>query len=144
MKTRARLECGDKAPLSMRELSWFALFARRLAALQMALSLLLLASLAQAQTKRDLVIWGMAYGPDTKGQEALNKEFERLHPDIRLRVLGMGAGGMSSQKLLTSIVGDVAPDIVLQDRFTVADWASRGAFLPLDDLIRRDLGKDSL
>lgn len=84
----------------------------------------------------------MAYGQDTKGQEALNREFERRHPEFRLRVLGMGAGGMSAQKLLTSIVGGVAPDVVLQDRFTVADWASRGAFTPLDDFIAGDKGKD--
>jgi ABC-type sugar transport system permease subunit/ABC-type glycerol-3-phosphate transport system substrate-binding protein len=106
------------------------------------LALALLAALAPAQKPRELVIWGMAYGPDTKGQEALNKEFERRHPDIKLKVLGMGAGSMSAQKLLTSIVGDVAPDIVLQDRFTVSDWASKAAFLPLDDFIKRDLGKD--
>jgi ABC-type sugar transport system permease subunit/ABC-type glycerol-3-phosphate transport system substrate-binding protein len=99
-------------------------------------------TLSFAQIRRDLVIWGMAYGPDTKGQEAVDKEFQRRHPEVRLRVLGMGAGGMSSQKLLTSIVGDVAPDVVAQDRFTVADWASRGAFLPLDDFIKRDLDKD--
>ncbi|HWA84148.1 MAG TPA: extracellular solute-binding protein [Fimbriimonadaceae bacterium] len=107
------------------------------------LLLVLLTGLAQAQ-KRDLVIWGMSYGTDSKGLEAVNKEFERRHPDIHLKVLSMGAGQMSAQKLLTSIVGDVAPDVVLQDRFTVADWASRGAFTPLDDFIKRDLGKDPL
>ncbi len=106
-------------------------------------ALVALAALAAAQ-KRELTIWGITYGPDTKGQEAVNKEFERLHPDIRLKVLGMGAGSMSTQKLLTSIVGEVAPDVVLQDRFTVSDWASRDAFLPLDDFLRRDLGKDPL
>lgn len=54
----------------------------------------------------------------------------------------MGAGGMNPQKLMTSIVGDVAPDVIQQDRFTIADWASRHAFLPLDDFIKRDLKTD--
>ena len=96
-----------------------------------------LASSAIAQ-KRTLTVWGIAYGPDTKGQEALDREFQRRHPELRLRVLTMGAGNMSQQKLLTSIVAGDPPDVVFQDRFTIADWASRKAFRPLDDLIARD------
>jgi len=116
---------------------------RDLSRLVIAALSLLLAITASAQ-QRTLTIWGMEYGPDTKGLEEMNKEFEKLHPDIKLKALGMGAGSMSSQKLLTSIVGDVAPDVVLQDRFTVADWASRGAFIPLDTYIKRDIATDPL
>lgn len=54
----------------------------------------------------------------------------------------MGAGQMNPQKLMTSIVGKVPPDVITQDRFTISDWASRGAFTPLDPLIIRDEGKD--
>ncbi|MBZ0212585.1 MAG: ABC transporter substrate-binding protein, partial [Nitrospirae bacterium] len=43
---------------------------------------------------------------------------------------------------MTSIVGNVPPDAIHQDRFTIGDWASRGAFRPLDDLMARDAGKD--
>jgi multiple sugar transport system permease protein len=56
----------------------------------------------------------------------------------------MGAGKMDPQKLMTSIVGNVAPDVISQDRFAISDWASRGAFRPLDDLIARDAAKDPL
>lgn len=101
------------------------------------LTVIATALIARAQ-QRELTVWGLAYGPDTKGQEALDREFERRHPDIKVRVLSMGAGGMSQQKLLTSIVANIPPDVVIQDRFAVADWASRGAFRPLDDLIARD------
>lgn len=94
--------------------------------------------------KRDLVVWGIAFTQDTKGQEAMVREFERRNPDIRVRVLSMGAGGMDPQKLMTSIVGNVAPDVIHQDRFTIADWASRGAFRSMNDLIDRDKGKDPL
>lgn len=107
-----------------------------------ALLLLVIAAAYARSAPRDLTIWGITYGVDTKGQQALDHEFQRRHPELRLRVLSMGAGQMSQQKLLTSIVGDVAPDIVVQDRFSVADWASRGAFMPLDGFIARDLGRD--
>lgn len=103
---------------------------------------------AFAQTKGgqplELTVWGISYGPDSKGIEAVVREFERRNPDIRVRVFSMGAGAMDPQKLMTSIVGNVAPDVINQDRFTIGDWASRGAFLPLDDLIERDRIKDPL
>ena len=93
--------------------------------------------------KRDMVVWGIAVGPETKGQDAVIREFQKRHPELNVRVLSMGAGNMDSQKLLTSIVGNVPPDVIQQDRFSIADWASRGAFQPLDDLIARD-AKDPL
>ena len=96
---------------------------------------------ARAQTipgKKDLVVWGIAVGPETKGQDAVIREFQKRHPELNVRVLSMGAGNMDSQKLLTSIVGNVPPDVIQQDRFSIADWASRGAFQPLDDLLLRD------
>lgn len=105
--------------------------------------LLALASAGFSQEKRTVVLWGINMGPDTKGQEAVIREFERRHREIRIRVLNMG-GRMDPQKLMTSIVGNVAPDIIHQDRFTIADWASRGAFSPLDDWIARDKDSDPL
>ncbi len=88
--------------------------------------------------KRDLVIWGISFGPDSKGIEAVVKEFSRRNPDINVRVMGMGAGTMNPQKLMTSIVGNVAPDVINQDRFSISDWASRGAFTSLTPYIERD------
>jgi multiple sugar transport system permease protein len=85
-----------------------------------------------------LVVWGVSVGPETKGQDAVIREFSRRNPEINVRILSMGAGRMDPQKLMTSIVGNVAPDVINQDRFTISDWASRGAFRSLDDLIDRD------
>ena len=85
-----------------------------------------------------IVVWGLNVGPESKGTQAMVREFERRNPDLKVRVLSMGAGGMNPQKLMTSIVGNVAPDVINQDRFTISDWASRGAFRPLNDLIERD------
>jgi ABC-type sugar transport system permease subunit/ABC-type glycerol-3-phosphate transport system substrate-binding protein len=99
--------------------------------------------IGSAASPRPLIVWGISLGPESKGQEAVIREFERRHPDIDVRILSMGAGGMNPQKLMTSIVGNVAPDVINQDRFTVSDWASRGAFRQMDDLIARDT-KDPL
>jgi len=120
---------------------------KRPLALGWALAMLgLVAASAQADPpkQRDLVIWGVSVGPETKGQEAVIREFARRNPDINVRILSMGAGRMDPQKLMTSIVGNVAPDVINQDRFTISDWASRGAFRSLDDLIERDKNKDPL
>src|ERR1051325_9810750 len=85
-----------------------------------------------------LVVWGLQYGEESKGLEARVREFERRHPDIKVSVLAMGAGGMNPQKLMTAIVGNVPPDVIHQDRFTIGDWAARDTFQPLDKYIERD------
>src|SRR5437899_9813453 len=72
-----------------------------------------------------LVVWGLPSGEETKGLDAAIREFERRNPRIAVQNLSMGAGEMNAQKLMTSIVGNVPPDLVHQDRFTVGDWASR-------------------
>ncbi len=99
---------------------------------------------ASAVERTTIVVWGLSLGADTKGDEAVIHEFERVHPEIRVRLLSMGAGRMNPQKLMTAIVGKVPPDMINQDRFTISDWASRGAFRPLDDLIARDEKTDPL
>lgn len=109
-----------------------------------ALFAVLVVQWAFASQPQVITYWGQGFGPDSKGLEATIREFERRNPEYRVRVLSMGAGRMNPQKLMTAIVGQAAPDIVYQDRFTIADWANRGAFMPLDDLINRDRGKDPL
>ncbi|MEA2554441.1 MAG: multiple sugar transport system permease protein [Fimbriimonadaceae bacterium] len=97
-----------------------------------------------ADNRRKLVIWGVNLGPDSKGTQAVIRAFEAKHPDVNVKVVAMGAGNMDPQKLMTSIVGNVAPDVILQDRVSLPDWASRGAFRSLDDLIARDREGDPL
>ncbi|MGD8240701.1 MAG: extracellular solute-binding protein [Armatimonadota bacterium] len=95
-----------------------------------------------ARTK--LVVWGLPSGEWTRGRDAAIAEFTRRHPGIEVVSLSMGAGSMNPQKLMTSIVGGVPPDLVHQDRFTIGDWASRDAFRALDDLIAADTGPDAI
>ena len=99
---------------------------------------------ASASERKEIIFWGQSFGPDSKGFEATIVEFEKKNPEYKVRVLSMGAGRMNPQKLMTAIVGNVPPDVIYQDRFTLSDWANRGAFMPLDDLIARDKGKDPL
>lgn len=107
------------------------------------LGISVLAPFAAAREPTLVTVWGATLG-DSKGFEAVVREFERRNPDLKLRVLGMGAGKMNSQKLMTAIVGNAAPDVVKQDRFTIGDWASRSAFLDLNPLIERDSKSDPL
>ena len=96
----------------------------------------------KATDKVKLVVWGLQSGKETAGLDAQVAEFERRNPDIDVSLLAMGAGGMNPQKLMTAIVGSVAPDVINQDRFTVGDWASRDTFLPLDDFINKQSKSD--
>lgn len=42
-------------------------------------------------------------------------------------------------RFLVSVAGDSSPDVIMFDRYAVAEWAARGGFEPLDDYIARDL-----
>lgn len=95
-----------------------------------------------ADERQTIVVWGQGIGPEDKGFADAVMRFEEEFPQYRVQFLGMGAGQMNPQKLMTAIVGGSPPDVVRQDRFTISDWASRGAFRPLDDLIARDRGID--
>ncbi|HLJ54758.1 MAG TPA: extracellular solute-binding protein [Chthonomonadaceae bacterium] len=93
---------------------------------------------APPDKRTKLVVWGLQSGEESKGLDARIAAFEQMHPDIRVSVLSMGAGTMNPQKLMTAIVGNVPPDVIHQDRFTIGDWAARDTFRPLDDFISRD------
>lgn len=102
----------------------------------------MLAGCAKHDSKKiKLTVWGLPTGDDFYGVDATIKEFERRHPNIEIKSLAMGAGGMNPQKLMTAIVGRVPPDIIHQNRFTILDWASRDTFIPLDKFIDRDKTK---
>jgi ABC-type sugar transport system permease subunit/ABC-type glycerol-3-phosphate transport system substrate-binding protein len=95
-------------------------------------------STSNTPQKTKLVVWGLQYGAESQGLRARVAEFERRHPDVSVSISSMGAGGMNPQKLMTAIVGNVPPDVIWQDRFTIGDWASRDTFTPLDTFYNRD------
>jgi len=93
------------------------------------------AAIGLAQVDRtELVVWGVF---NTEGWRRAFAEFERRHPELKLIVSTTG-GRMDEQKLMCGIAGDAPPDVINQDRFSIGGWASRGAFMPLDDSVRRD------
>jgi multiple sugar transport system permease protein len=75
---------------------------------------------------------------ETKDFDAEVAAYERMHPNIDIVTMGMGVGNMNPQKLMTAIVGGVPPDVINQGRFQIGDWASRGAFEPLDKFLAAD------
>ncbi|MCE5315270.1 MAG: extracellular solute-binding protein [Armatimonadota bacterium] len=94
----------------------------------------------QKNQKIRLVVWGPSHPFKSKGWEAAIAEFERRHPNVDVKLLAMMGynGEMNPQKIMTAVVGRVPPDVIYPGRNTMGDWASRGAFIPLDDLIARD------
>jgi ABC-type sugar transport system permease subunit/ABC-type glycerol-3-phosphate transport system substrate-binding protein len=107
-----------------------------------AASLLALCGCSPPTTKTRVVVWGMALTPADKGTVDAIRAFEQANPDVEVRLLGMAAGRNNPQKFATAVAAGVPPDVVYQDRFALADWASRGAFAPLGPLIERDRGRD--
>ena len=74
------------------------------------------------------------------GEQDQVQEFERRNPGIKV-VAGLTVSRdmvSDPQRLLCAIVGGDPPDVVVFDRYAVAEWAARGAFTPLDPFIQRD------
>ena len=99
---------------------------------------------ADPPRKTKLIVWGLQSGKESAGLDAQVAEFMRRNPDIEVSLMSMGAGSMNPQKLMTSIVGRVPPDVIHQDRFTIGDWASRDTFMPLNDFLARETGDDAV
>ena len=95
---------------------------------------------AFAQKPTELVVWGMGEGENMMGIYAAIDEFEKNHPGVKVKISSAGRD-LNPQKLMTAIVGGVAPDVIHQDRFTISGWASRDAFTNLDPYIVRDRNK---
>ena len=89
---------------------------------------------AADKNKTELVVWGVWRG---EGWNKVIAKFQEMHPEIKL-VLSTAGGRMDEQKLMCAIAGGSPPDVINQDRFSVGGWASRGAFMPLDDHLARD------
>ncbi len=92
-----------------------------------------------SQDEITLHFWVGDLSPRTIGFQRALREYERRNPHIRINVQlipTLGAEGvMDTQKLMCGVAGGAPPDIMEQDRFSIGDWASRGAFMPLDDFI---------
>jgi len=105
------------------------------------IALLSLCALAQGGEPR-VALRYFRGGAMPAGELDVLREFERRYPDVKV-VAGVTASRdmvSDPQRLLCAIAGGDPPDVVYFDRYAVAEWAARGAFRPLDDLIERDKG----
>ncbi|MGK2962242.1 MAG: extracellular solute-binding protein, partial [Gemmatimonadaceae bacterium] len=76
-----------------------------------------------------LRIWAM--GREGQVLSELVPEFEKLHPEIRVRVQQI-PWSAAHEKLLTSFVGDATPDIAMLGNTWVPEFAALDALEPLD------------
>lgn len=69
---------------------------------------------------------------------ALIKEFERTHPNIKVKEIHPAAGLNILQKLQIQIAGGVPPDVCWLDIGTVYQFAKQGGLMPLDGFIEAE------
>lgn len=96
-----------------------------------------------AENETRLVLWEIGAGDNQWGHgwTKINQLFEERHPGVKI-VTPPGVGTSWSQKLMSAIVGDAAPDLVggFGVESYTSEWAARGAILPLNDFIEKDRG----
>jgi multiple sugar transport system permease protein len=86
----------------------------------------------------ELVMW--APGNELLDMEPLLKRFEQEHPSYRVIIGQAAARDMVAdpQRFLCSVAGGMSPDVIKFDRYAISEWASRGAFQPLDSFLAAD------
>lgn len=78
--------------------------------------------------------------------ERRSVEANRLDPSRPIYRVIAGQNAARDQvgdptRFLVSVAGGMPPDVIHFDRYAVAEWAARGAFVPLDPFIERDLAE---
>ncbi len=95
--------------------------------------LLALAGCGDQQDGRvTLVFWAM--GREGEIVQALTQEFERRHPDIRVRVQQI-PWSAAHEKLLTAYAGDTMPDVFQLGTTWVPEFVALDAISPLDQRV---------
>jgi ABC-type glycerol-3-phosphate transport system substrate-binding protein len=85
----------------------------------------------------DALTFFFAANPDERDRRMrIVDEFQRRHPDIKVRPVLSGPGVM--QQLSTFCAGGVCPDVLMAWELTYAELASRGVLLDLNTMLARD------
>jgi len=88
--------------------------------------------------RQKLVFWNLfTSGSSHETLTELVRRFNATNPDYVVSQVDIPYSQIHA-KMLPAIAGHVPPDIAVFDRFLVASYAARGAFLRLDDLLARD------
>ena len=83
--------------------------------------------------REEVVFWHFWGGRDRAVVEEIVGRFNRSQDAYHVRAIAM-PGNNLDLKLFLSVAGGDPPDVVNQDDPIVADWAHRGALVPLDEL----------
>ena len=97
---------------------------------------------ARPDGKTQIVVWNL--GLMGSGIDLALHDFEQRFPDYRVVHSASVAPNTTAdgQRLLCTIAGGVPPDLILFDRFAIAEWAVRGALTPLEPLLAKQAPSD--
>lgn len=87
--------------------------------------------------RREVVFWHFWGGKDRAVVEDIVARFNASQEQYFVRAVAM-PGQNLDLKFFLGVAGGDPPDLLNQDDPVVADWAERGAILPLDELASRD------
>jgi multiple sugar transport system substrate-binding protein len=83
--------------------------------------------------RREVVFWHFWGGEDRQVVEAVVDRFNASQDEHFVRAIAM-PGNNLDMKLFMAVTGGDPPDVINQDDPIMADWAERGALLPLDEV----------
>ena len=113
-----------------------ALLARRVHPYTLSALLLACACSAGGDARRtELRVW--AFGAEGEALAPIAREFERINPDITVRVQQI-PWTAAHEKLLTAFVGGALPDVAQLGNTWIPEFAALGALFPLDSLVAHD------
>ena len=76
----------------------------------------------------------MGVGDPLTGLERVAREYERLHPQVRIQFRAMGGADLvEGEYIRTQIMGGIAPDIVVMNAEAVYADIDKGWWIPLND-----------
>ncbi len=108
--------------------------ARALGAAMLAVLLTGTASFAQDRT---VVFWNNWDGSRAEQLRTVLDSFEAAHPGIKVENVTL-TSSTTTQRMLAAVASGEVPDLYMTGSNDVAQWASLGALMPLDDYVARD------
>ncbi|MFC2061299.1 extracellular solute-binding protein [Elusimicrobiota bacterium] len=88
----------------------------------------------ETDNSKEIIVWAMGYEGTQIGKMA--RKFEQENPGVKVRTQAI-PWGAAHEKLLTSIVGGVPPDVSQMGTTWIPEFQSMNSFEPLDEYIER-------
>lgn len=83
----------------------------------------------------EIVIWHTWGGTQKELFEKVVKEFEKTHPNIKVKVVFAPNDLSNNQKFFSAVTAGKPPDVTFVDGPQVSEWAEQGALQPLDSKV---------